>query len=182
MRPAPRAALAPAGAGFTCYLDAVLAWRERPGNAIVTLDDPACPPALLTMPDPPALLYIKGWLELLHARGVAAVGSRSATLQGVEDAGRFAHALSQAGLAVVSRLGTGHRRGGASGRADRPRQRDRGDRHRRRPRLPGRSSTARAADRGRGGNGPGMAARHTCARRELPAAQPPDRRAGRWSY
>ena len=102
-----RAALAPPGADFTCYLDAVLAWRELPGNAIVTLDDPTYPPALLTMPDPPALLYIKGRLDLLHAKGVAVVGSRSATPQGVEDAERFARALSEAGLVVVSGLALG---------------------------------------------------------------------------
>ncbi|SDF85943.1 DNA-processing protein DprA [Paraburkholderia phenazinium] len=102
-----RAALAPPCAEFARYLDAVLAWRELPGNAIVTLDDPAYPPALLTMPDPPALLYIKGRLELLHAKGVAVVGSRSATPQGVEDAERFARAFSAAGLAVVSGLALG---------------------------------------------------------------------------
>ena len=115
-----RAALAPPGADFMCYLDAVLTWRDLPGNAIVTLDDPAYPPALLTMPDPPALLYIKGRLDLLHAKGVAVVGSRSATPQGVEDAERFARALSEAGLAVVSGLALGidgaAHRGALSGR------------------------------------------------------------------
>jgi DNA processing protein len=44
---------------------------------------------------------------LLHARSVAIVGSRSATPQGVEDARRFARALSDAGLAVVSGLALG---------------------------------------------------------------------------
>lgn len=102
-----RAALALPGAEFTRYLDAVLAWRELEGNAIVTLDDPAYPPALLTMPDPPALLYVKGRLDLLHAKGVAVVGSRSATPQGVEDAERFSRALSNAGLVVVSGLALG---------------------------------------------------------------------------
>jgi DNA processing protein len=102
-----RAALASPGADFARYLDTVLAWRELEGNAIVTLDDPAYPPALLTMPDPPSLLYIKGRLDLLHAKGVAVVGSRSATPQGVEDAERFGRALSEAGLAVVSGLALG---------------------------------------------------------------------------
>jgi DNA processing protein len=102
-----RAALAPPGADFARYLDTVLAWRELGGNAIVTLDDPVYPPALLTMPDPPSLLYIKGRLDLLHAKGVAVVGSRSATPQGVEDAERFSRALSEAGLAVVSGLALG---------------------------------------------------------------------------
>lgn len=102
-----RAALAPPGADFSRYLDAVLAWRELEGNAVVTLDDPVYPPALLTMPDPPSLLYIKGRLDLLHAKGIAVVGSRSATPQGVEDAERFSRALSAAGLAVVSGLALG---------------------------------------------------------------------------
>jgi DNA processing protein len=102
-----RAALSAPGADFMRYLEAALTWREMDGNHIVTLDDPAYPPALLTMPDPPALLYVKGRLDLLHAKGVAVVGSRSATPQGVEDAERFSRALSQAGLVVVSGLALG---------------------------------------------------------------------------
>ena len=104
---AARAALAPAGPDFDSQLEAVIAWREQPGNQIVTLDDPAYPPALLTMPDPPPLLYIKGRLNLLHTRAVALVGSRSATPQGVEDAERFARELSAAGITVVSGLALG---------------------------------------------------------------------------
>ncbi len=104
---AARAALAPTGPEFDAQLDAVIAWRELPGNQIVTLDDPAYPPALLTMPDPPPLLYIKGRLELLHRRAVALVGSRSATPQGLEDAERFARTISTAGVTVVSGLAQG---------------------------------------------------------------------------
>ncbi|MEX3930255.1 DNA-processing protein DprA [Paraburkholderia phymatum] len=102
-----RAALAPPAPDFAALLDAARAWRELPGNALVTLDDPAYPPALLTMPDPPPLLYVKGRIELLHARGVAVVGSRSATPQGLEDAARFALTLSDAGLTIVSGLALG---------------------------------------------------------------------------
>jgi len=116
---AARAALAPTGSDFDARLDAVIAWREQPGNQIVTLDDPAYPPALLTMPDPPPLLYIKGRLNLLHTRAVALVGSRSATPQGVEDAERFARELSVAGVTVVSGLALGidgaAHRGGLAG-------------------------------------------------------------------
>ncbi|MPW20105.1 DNA-protecting protein DprA [Paraburkholderia sp. CNPSo 3157] len=102
-----RAALAPRAPDFAAQLDAVRAWRELPGNALITLDDPVYPPALLTMPDPPPLLYVKGRIELLHARSVAVVGSRSATPQGLEDAARFARTLSDAGLTVVSGLALG---------------------------------------------------------------------------
>ncbi|SMG36490.1 DNA-processing protein DprA [Paraburkholderia susongensis] len=104
---AARAVLAPPGPEFDGRLDAVLAWRESPGNQIVTLDDPAYPPALLMMPDPPPLLYIKGRLDLLHTRAVALVGSRSATPQGIEDAQRFARELSAAGVTIVSGLALG---------------------------------------------------------------------------
>jgi DNA processing protein len=102
-----RAVLAPPASGFPAEVDAVRAWLDLPGNALVTLGDPAYPPALLTMPDPPPLLYVKGEIELLHARSVAVVGSRSATPQGIDDATRFAHTLSEAGLTVVSGLASG---------------------------------------------------------------------------
>ncbi|TKC83648.1 DNA-protecting protein DprA [Trinickia terrae] len=104
---AARAALAEPPAGFAQRLADTARWRAQPGNAIVALSDPAYPPALLTMPDPPPLLYVKGRLELLHAKCVAIVGSRNATPQGLEDAARFAQALSDAGLTVVSGLALG---------------------------------------------------------------------------
>jgi DNA processing protein len=104
---AARAVLARPNSDFDAQLDAVIAWCELPGNHVATLDDPAYPPALLTMPDPPPLLYIKGRLDLLHTRAVALVGSRSATPQGAEDAERFARELSQAGVTVVSGLALG---------------------------------------------------------------------------
>ncbi|KHK60884.1 DNA processing protein DprA [Burkholderia sp. A9] len=101
--------------------DATLAWLDAPGNAIVALNDPAYPPRLRDLHDPPPLLYVKGRLDLLHARGLAVVGSRHATPQGLADATRFAHALSDAGLAIVSGLALGidaaAHRGGLDGRA-----------------------------------------------------------------
>ncbi|MFP3563823.1 DNA-processing protein DprA [Paraburkholderia sp. SIMBA_030] len=104
---AARAVLAPANPEFEAQLAAVIAWRDQHGNHLVALDDPAYPPTLLTMPDPPPLLYIKGRLELLHTRAIAVVGSRSATPQGAEDAERFARELSAAGVTIVSGLALG---------------------------------------------------------------------------
>ncbi|BBU26284.1 DNA processing protein DprA [Burkholderia sp. THE68] len=95
------------GVAFEHYIEEVLAWASAPGNHLLTLADAGYPQALLTMPDPPPLLYAKGRLELLQARAVAIVGSRHATPQGLEDARRFARALSDAGLAVVSGLALG---------------------------------------------------------------------------
>jgi len=115
-----RAVLAPPATGFDAEVEAVRAWLALPGNALVTLGDPAYPPALLTMPDPPPILYVKGQIALLHARSVAVVGSRSATPQGIDDATRFARTLSESGLTVVSGLAAGidgaAHRGALSGR------------------------------------------------------------------
>lgn len=101
--------------------DAALAWLDGPGNVLVTLSDPAYPPRLRDLHDPPPLLYVKGRLDLLHAHGLAVVGSRHATPQGLADATHFAHALSDAGLTIVSGLALGidgaAHRGGLDGRS-----------------------------------------------------------------
>ncbi|VWD45716.1 DNA processing protein DprA [Burkholderia lata] len=100
---------------------AVLAWLDAPGNTLVTLNDPAYPPRLRDLHDPPPLLYVKGRLDLLHARSLAVVGSRHATPQGLADATRFARELSDAGLPIVSGLALGidgaAHRGGLDGRS-----------------------------------------------------------------
>jgi DNA processing protein len=73
----------------------------------VTLGDPAYPEPLLQTADPPLLLYAAGRLELLQARSLAIVGSRSPTPQGRERALAFGGELSQAGWTVVSGLALG---------------------------------------------------------------------------
>jgi DNA processing protein len=92
---------------FDDYIESVRHWAGAPENHVLTLADAAYPQALLTMPDPPPLLYVKGRLDLLQTRAVAVVGSRHATPQGLEDARRFSRAFSDAGLAVVSGLAVG---------------------------------------------------------------------------
>lgn len=104
---AAHAALAEPRPDFAAQLEGLQAWRAAPGNALITLADPAYPSRLLDMPDPPPLLYAKGRLELLHARAVAVVGSRSATPQAIDDAARFARTLAASGLTVVSGLALG---------------------------------------------------------------------------
>lgn len=104
---AAHAALAPPAPDFAAQLETLDAWCAAPGNTLVTLADPAYPPRLLAMPDPPPLLYVQGRLALLHARSVAVVGSRNATPQALEDAARFARAFAAAGVSVVSGLALG---------------------------------------------------------------------------
>ncbi len=97
------------------------AWLEEPGNHVVTLADAAYPRRLLEIPDPPALLYVKGRLELLARPALAVVGSRHATAQGLINAESFARAFSDAGLTVASGLALGidaaAHRGGLDGAA-----------------------------------------------------------------
>ncbi len=104
---AAHAVLAPLPAGFEAEVAGVATWCAQPGNALVTLADPAYPSTLLAMPDPPPVLYVKGDLALLHASAIALVGSRNGTPQGLEDAAHFARELAAAGLVVVSGLALG---------------------------------------------------------------------------
>lgn len=88
-------------------IDATLAWAALPGNHVITLADTAYPQALLTIADPPPLLYAKGRIDLLSRPALAIVGSRNATAQGMQNAEQFARTLSLSGICVVSGLALG---------------------------------------------------------------------------
>jgi DNA processing protein len=97
-----------------------LEWAQQQGNQIVTLADESYPRRLLEIADPPPLLYLRGRSELLDCDGLAIVGSRNATPQGLANAESFARAFSEAGLTIVSGLALGidaaAHRGGLAGR------------------------------------------------------------------
>lgn len=82
-------------------------WATREKQHIVTLADPGYPQALLEIPDPPTLLYVRGRLDLLGRPALAIVGSRNPTPQGIRNAESFSGALAEAGLAIVSGLALG---------------------------------------------------------------------------
>jgi len=82
-------------------------WLDDPLNRILTVADADYPQALLNIPDPPLLLYIKGRLDLLNTASLAIVGSRNATTQGLRNAEAFAKSASEAGLCVISGLAQG---------------------------------------------------------------------------
>jgi DNA processing protein len=98
---------------------ATAGWLEEPGNHLVTLADSAYPARLLQISDPPALLYVKGRIELLSRPALAVVGSRQATAQGLINAESFSRTFSDGGLTVVSGLALGidahAHRGGLAG-------------------------------------------------------------------
>ncbi len=92
-------------------LERTWAWlQEAPEQrTVLTLADSAYPPELLSIEDPPLLLYLNGRLDRpwSAACSLAIVGSRNPTPQGALNARQFAQALSQAGLTIVSGLALG---------------------------------------------------------------------------
>lgn len=91
----------------TAAVEHALAWAEQPGQTILTLGDDAYPPALLEIPDPPTVLYVRGNPALLRRRGIAVVGSRNATPQGLQNAENFARHLAGRGQCIISGLALG---------------------------------------------------------------------------
>lgn len=77
------------------------------GVTLLTWDDPDYPTSLHDLSDPPPVLFVRGTLLPQDARGVAIVGSRQASEEGVETAHRLAEGLAAAGLTVVSGLALG---------------------------------------------------------------------------
>jgi len=116
---APEALESLASAQVRDAVSRALEWAAAPGHFIATLADATYPRALLEIPDPPALLYAAGRLELLQCASLAIVGSRNATAQGESNAESFAKAFSDAGLTIVSGLAMGidaaAHRGGLAG-------------------------------------------------------------------
>ncbi|MEE2781800.1 MAG: DNA-processing protein DprA [Pseudomonadota bacterium] len=78
-----------------------------PGDEVVGYFDQRFPEVLRQIPDPPLALQVRGNAALLGEDAVAIVGSRRCTRQGGELAVRFAEALGDAGLVVVSGLAIG---------------------------------------------------------------------------
>ena len=75
--------------------------REN-GVNLICQDDAEYPTLLKVIPDPPAVLYVRGTLEARDLNGVAIVGSRRCSHYGREQAERFGTLLAQAGVTVIS--------------------------------------------------------------------------------
>jgi DNA processing protein len=85
---------------------ALAAARKR-GLACVPFDDPAYPPQLWQIADPPPVLWVRGRLAAFDRPAIAIVGSRHATPLALEVGRRLAAGLSSAGLVIVSGLARG---------------------------------------------------------------------------
>src|SRR5215207_11334679 len=75
---------------------------QRLGVSLVCPDDAAYPTLLTQIPDPPAVLYVKGSFEPRDLNSVAIVGSRKCSYYGREQSDRFAALLAGAGITIIS--------------------------------------------------------------------------------
>ena len=84
-----------------------LATCRRLGVELLPRGDDRYPPLLENIPDPPALLYVRGALEPRDQLAIAIVGSRRCTPYGIRVAERLASALARTGFTTVSGLARG---------------------------------------------------------------------------
>ena len=77
--------------------------------SIITINQfsPHYPRRLLDLVDAPKQIYCIGQLETLNKLGLAIVGSRKASLEGIKQSHRFAKALSLEGFCIISGLAQG---------------------------------------------------------------------------
>lgn len=76
---------------------------EETGVWMLFIDDPDYPERLKNIPNAPVLLYGKGTLPKIDQEAcIAMVGTRTATVYGVDIATQLAHGIAQAGGIVVS--------------------------------------------------------------------------------
>ncbi len=74
---------------------------------LVSLDDPAYPPRLKEIYDPPVILYVRGATDVLAQPGIAVVGTRHPTPYGSGMAERLAIDLAARGLIIQSGMARG---------------------------------------------------------------------------
>lgn len=84
-----------------------MAALARLGGQFLFLDDPAYPPLLARLEDPPPVLAVLGDATILPRRQVAVVGARNASAGGRRLAEELAAGLTMAGLVVTSGLARG---------------------------------------------------------------------------
>lgn len=89
------------------HIQRTLEWAQQADHHLLFLADEHYPVDLLTLHDPPLVLYAKGNLQQLQLPALAIVGARSATVGGTENAFHFAHYLVEQGWCIISGLATG---------------------------------------------------------------------------
>ncbi|MCK5885994.1 MAG: DNA-processing protein DprA, partial [Alcanivorax sp.] len=73
----------------------------------LALGDADYPSLLARIADPPGVLAVRGCVEALNAPGLAMVGARNASADGLDNSRRFARDLAAGGFVIVSGLALG---------------------------------------------------------------------------
>jgi DNA processing protein len=84
-----------------------LARVREAGLSLLHWDEPAYPPLLKEIYDPPPMLYVCGNLELLSRHAIAIVGTRRPSPYGNQMSERLARDLAERGVLIVSGLARG---------------------------------------------------------------------------
>jgi DNA processing protein len=74
---------------------------------LLACTDPAYPPLLRQINDPPMVLFVRGEVNLLTQPLLAMVGSRNPSIEGKRNAEEFAAYLARCGLGIVSGMAMG---------------------------------------------------------------------------
>jgi len=84
-----------------------IALAARFGAEFIAVGEPAYPPLMRRMDQPPPLIAVKGRLDIAQRPTIAIVGARNASLAGIKMAQTLARELGEAGYAVASGLARG---------------------------------------------------------------------------
>lgn len=84
-----------------------LALADKLGATLLPFTHPDFPKQLLEIPDPPVLLYVQGKIKPQDHRSIAIVGTRHASIYGMEMAESISKDLAANGFTVVSGLARG---------------------------------------------------------------------------
>ena len=103
----PKIAASIMAAGHSRQAEQELVRCRELGVDLILRDDPAYPPSLGRICDPPGVLFSRGRIEPRDELAVAIVGSRRCTVYGRQQAEKLAGVLARAGLTIVSGLARG---------------------------------------------------------------------------
>lgn len=89
------------------YPDREMEQIRRAGVSVLTIDDDRYPRLLRETAHAPAVLYLRGSIEIVDELAIGIVGTRKATPYGADMARRFAVDLARSGVTIVSGLALG---------------------------------------------------------------------------
>lgn len=94
-------------AHYQKQLDSISVWLAGSDCAVLCLEESTYPALLKEIHCPPALLFVRGDIDVLNYQALAMVGSRKPSVDGLRSARAFASAFAEAGLVIHSGLAVG---------------------------------------------------------------------------